>query len=419
MAKKPWMTSDDLVSAVSRKIMVPLNQGTFSKDDILSFADEEMSISQVPSIMLYNEEYFVTYERIPLQPNVTRYQIPERAIGMKLRDIAYLSDTGSIHEMTRISPDDKSFFQGDLSQFNHSSLAFYLEGNDIIISPRGQNTLTGFLLMNYYLRPNQLVPNERASIVNSFETKVTIDNALISNGDRLSFGGLTFTAVSSSPGTNEFLIDATSVLTAQNLKNSINSTSLDVNADNNGTSVVTISFTDMQLILEPQAGNFQDQINSRLQSNSDGIQISDNLIIVFDDVINTNVYDDGDKIDFLETAGGHKTYSFDVQIQNISGQRIEFILTQVPIKLKVGDYICPQYECIIPQIPSDLHTGLAERTSARLLSAMGDQAGLSMVNQKIGEIESRQGVVLDVRVEGSPQKIGGKHSLLRYNKIWR
>ncbi|NBX74721.1 MAG: hypothetical protein EBQ89_10570 [Alphaproteobacteria bacterium] len=87
------------------------------------------------------------------------------------------------------------------------------------------------------------------------------------------------------------------------------------------------------------------------------------------------------------------------------------------INLKVGDYICLANESIIPQIPPDLHTVLAERTAARILAAIGDQAGLAVANQKIAEMELRQGNVLDQRVEGAPEKITARHSLLRYGKM--
>jgi len=59
---------------------------------------------------------------------------------------------------------------------------------------------------------------------------------------------------------------------------------------------------------------------------------------------------------------------------------------------------------------------LAERTCARILAAIGDQAGHQTANQKIAEIDGRQGTMLGQRVEGAPQKITGRHGLLRYFK---
>jgi hypothetical protein len=84
-----------------------------------------------------------------------------------------------------------------------------------------------------------------------------------------------------------------------------------------------------------------------------------------------------------------------------------------------GDYICLANECIIPQIPPDLHNGLAERTSARILAALGDQAGLQASNQKIAEIEQRQGNLMSTRDDGNVQKVNGRHSLLHQGQLGR
>ena len=80
MALKPYYTSRSLIDAVKRKIMFPINQATFTDDDVLSFCNEEMMISQVPAVMQYHEEYFVTYQNVPLQNNMSRYAVPKRAI---------------------------------------------------------------------------------------------------------------------------------------------------------------------------------------------------------------------------------------------------------------------------------------------------------------------------------------------------
>jgi hypothetical protein len=92
-------------------------------------------------------------------------------------------------------------------------------------------------------------------------------------------------------------------------------------------------------------------------------------------------------------------------------------LTSKYTNIQIGDYACVANECIIPQIPPDLHNTLAERTAARILAAIGDTEGLQASNAKLQEIETRQGTILDDRVEGSPQKITARHSLLRYGKM--
>src|SRR3954462_8753631 len=93
-----WLTSNKLIEAVQRKISMPLAQGLMSHQDILDFATEELLISQVPSVLQFHEEYFVWVTQVAITPNKTKYPIPERAIGSKLRDLWYKDSSGNLFE---------------------------------------------------------------------------------------------------------------------------------------------------------------------------------------------------------------------------------------------------------------------------------------------------------------------------------
>ena len=124
-------------------------------------------------------------------------------------------------------------------------------------------------------------------------------------------------------------------------------------------------------------------------------------------------------VDILQAEGGHSTLNFDVLLQAdaISASSLTFKETDIPYDFVVGDYICSQYQCIIPQVPTDLHNLLAERTCARILESLGDKEGLQAANLKINELEQRQSTILDSRVEGSPLKILNRTGLLRSSRI--
>jgi len=373
-AMKPWMTSDDLIAAVKRKIMFPVAQGTFSEDDILSFANEEMMITQVPSVLQYHEEYFVHRTEVPLEPNKSRYPIPERAIGMKLRDLFWQDISGNLFEMTRINSEDKAFFQGNIGAFT-PVFKFYFEGNDIILDPKIQGTVTGSLVFFYYLRPNQLVRNSRAAIISSFVEQITVDNASLVAGDTITIDDIVFTAVAGAPSTNEFQIGGTSIITATNLKTTINSNGI-VTADNGSpsTSVVTLTkSTQMSVSTD----------------NDLAFVITDADILRFENIPDN--ISSGSTIDFLQMKPGHRIRKFDVIIPSnaISASDISFTTGDIPEDLVIGDYICSVNECIVPQLPPDLHTALAERTCARILAALGDDQGLAATNAKLAEIEQR------------------------------
>lgn len=394
-----YLTSNDLIASVKRRISFPVSQNTFSEEDILAFANEEMSISQVPSIIEYHEEYFVFNIEVPLVPNKSKYSIPERAIGMKLRNLFWKDGAGNFFEMTRVSQDDKAFFQRNIGA-NTAIHKFYMESNDIVLTPSVQSSATGNLNFDIFLRPNQLVKNERAAIISNFSQTITLNNASIIVGDTIVIGSATFTAVSGVPSSNQFQIGATSIDTATNLVSSINTNGIGT-ASNNASATVTIKYKDI--------------LFSFTTSNSLGFSIPLTQGVEFTS-IPTNIVNSS-YIDFLQTKPGHRTRSIDVLIPSngISGNVITFSSGTVPTDLIVGDYIALQNESIIPQIPPDLHTALAERTAARILAAIGDQAGLAAANMKIQDIENKQGTLLDQRVEGAPQKVTARHSLLRYS----
>jgi len=522
MATTPWMTSNDLIASVQRKISFPISQATFSNDDILAFANEEMFISQVPSVLQFHEEFFVTYTIVPLTTGVNRYPIPDRAIGMRLRDIKWQDNQGNMFDMTRVAPEDKAFFQRNIGS-NNAVHKYYVEGNDIVLLPAVTADPTGQFVLSFYLRPNQLVTNDQAAIIAHFSQDITFTNSAINPGDTFSIQTIqtvsvlpaignppyqsflpgafetfatniqTLTAVPSlapytitsivanstssvvitaptnylspqqkviitgsnstpsidgtyvvqevldpnnfvinaaitAPGSagtftspQQFLIGGNSVATATSFTSVLNAQNIIFNATNGSptqTNIVHIQFDNVNLsflssnptgIFVP--AGFQNGMNVGTQ----GIDFTS---------VPATVYSNGMLIDFLQTKPGHRIFEWDVPILSISGNTVYFNAAAIPIAgaynglgLSVGDYICPASECIIPNIPPDLHTSLAERTAARILASLGDAQGLQTTMSKIQEINGVQGTILDDRVEGTPQKVTARHSLLRYGKM--
>lgn len=404
MALKPWMNSSDIISAVKRKIAIPINQRTFSEEDILAFANEEMMISQVPDIMIYHQEYFVVQADVLLNPNQVRYAIPERALGQKLRDIFYKDINGNLFEMTRVEADDKSYWQRE-SGTTSLMLKYYLEGNDVVLAPLNVNNPTGFLQFSYFLRPNQLVPVVRAAISNSFFKNVTINNATLAPGDTLKIQNVIFTAVAGAPAVDQFQIGASSIDTASNLATAIgNDNTFTANNGSPSSNIISIYYVD--------------QATKITTNNIAAFNISTQLAIQFNDTLPSNIIG-GINIDFLQTKPGHKTLKMSVPVINNSTSVNSIIFNDgvIPTNFIVGDYICEEYECIIPQIPPDLHNGLAERVCARILAAQGDAQGLQIVNGKLQAITKAEGTLLDNRVDGSTQKVTQRKSLISWMRM--
>lgn len=455
MPLNPWYTSDELVSAIQRKIMFPLSQNTFGEQDILDFCNEEMMIAQVPSVMEYHQEFFVETFVVPLQSNISNYQIPNRAIGMKLRDIFYLDNQNNFVEMTRVNSDDRAFFQANIASSN-SVYKFYLQGNDIIVTPAITSDVYGALMMVYFLRPNALVPNDNAAHITNFLETITVNNTYVNVGDTVTIGGniigespllqvegpfppyqsniysynsyttfipqVIFTAISGSPLADQFLIGATSALTAQNLATAINTDgtySATVMGD-----VVTINYTN--ILTQYQTSN-----------TTGGFVLNTGVLVQFDSI--PSMITNGSTIDVLQTVAGHKTKAIDIVLGSnaISGNVIQLppimipqnaIASGLPITPSIpsdlspynmapGDYICLAGKCIIPQVPTDLHISLIERVCSRILASLGDLQGMQVQEGKIAQVEKTTGTLIDNRVEGSPMKVLARHSLARFGKM--
>lgn len=162
-----YMTSTTLIASIKRRAMLPSNQATFQPADFLAFADEEMNLGLVPSVMKAHEDYFLYTQVVELQPNTTRYAIPYRAIGNKLREVAYQDGNGNVFEMTRIGIGDLPYYNQATSE---RAYAFYIENNEVVLTPSSfapaPNT---FIRLTYYIRPNSLVPLDQVAVITSVD----------------------------------------------------------------------------------------------------------------------------------------------------------------------------------------------------------------------------------------------------------
>jgi len=540
---KPYYTTDDLIESVKRRISYPLSQNTFQYSDIVAFLNEEMQLSAVPAVKMEHEEYFVYKKTVPLVDFISRYEIPDRAIGMALRDMKYSDVNGNFYDMTRIAPDDKAFFQQSNGS-NQTVAKFYVEGNEIVLTPLVQAGASGKLNFFFYLRPNNLVRNDRAAIILNYQKELILDNANLQVGDTLSIltgiqspnpvtyqfvainsnalsvisistaGVLTttnphnlpvgqavnikFTGVSglspdlnntfinavstgadtfqlstsfNSSGTggsyliqNSFVIGGTSLITASNFASAVNTANIQniaaVNTNTASVGKLVISYKDLSIQFDAEKGI----------GNSNPVGISfdpNNIYINFDQLPTTYLDPETDNttplyisgesyVDFLQTNPGHRTYTYDIKLLNIiadpfaanaaflAGQYASLqlainsnnfntvgVFNQEDLKgyqnnssggqltyynIKIGDYICLQHECIIPQIPPELHNALAERAASRVLMAIGDVQGYQISQAKLAEMNKMQETLIGSRIESSVPKVFNRYSLLRLGK---
>lgn len=522
---KPYLTTDDLVEAVKLTMSFPLSQNSFTYNNVVTFLNQELQLNAVPTLMEEHQEYLVYRKTVPLLTNISRYTIPDRAIGMSLRDVKFADSGGNYYDITRIAPDDKAFFQQSNGS-NQTIGKFYLEGNELVLTPKLLANPTGSLVLFYFLRPNYLVRNDRACIIQHFHKDLTIvSNSALVPGDiiEISLNNQTenpieiiLTAVNSSAQTisgvstsgvittvnahnlpinenftitltgvstpvgepdingtynvistgantfqlaftvdvarsggsysveNQFVIDTTSALTAIKIANTINSISIDnpeiknLNIDPTSSladglfaqasgSIVQFNYLDISATFEILNTNAFELDNSTIE-----IQFNQLPTLYTDPEtdIQSDLYSNGCLVDFLQTSAGHRTYTYDIKLISIANEsRGKFYVNQLKeypsnsvggvlefYPIKVGDYICLQNECIIPQIPPELHHALAERAASRVLMAIGDKEGYAISLNKIKEMDDKQSTLIGSRVESSVPKVFNRYSLLRLGK---
>jgi hypothetical protein len=156
--------------------MIPTAQETFRDADFLAFANEEVNLGLLPSIMRLHEDYLLYTEEMPLVANTSRYEISHRAIGNKFRELSYKDSNGNIFEMTRINIEDLPDYNG--SAISNRYYAYYIENNEIVLVPGVSSSVSGSLMLSYYLRPNELVTDNSAGKITAINTttgEITVD----------------------------------------------------------------------------------------------------------------------------------------------------------------------------------------------------------------------------------------------------
>lgn len=174
-----YLTTNSLIENVVTRGMIPETQNTFTEERFLMFANDAMELGVVPHILSYHENYLLKHDVIQMLPGVTRYEIPSRAIGNKLRDVSYVDTSGGIIEMTQIDIDDESFYP----MYTTLNLnIFYIEGNEIVTTQKDN----GSLKVSYYLRPSQLVSETRSARITAINTSTNTLTLDLSNSSDFS-----------------------------------------------------------------------------------------------------------------------------------------------------------------------------------------------------------------------------------------
>ena len=80
--------------------------------------------------------------------------------------------------------------------------------------------------------------------------------------------------------------------------------------------------------------------------------------------------------------------------------------------IEVGDYVVEAENAAVPAVPRDAHPALAQAAACRLLESDGDSEMLRAARQTLGRQLENFGHLFETRVDGKPQTIVNRKSLL-------
>ena len=156
-------TTADIITSVKRRAMIPTDNSTFSNTDFLEILSEELMLNLVPELLKVHEEFYVYPDEQTITGGDSTYVVPDRAVASKPRNVRLKDGSGNYIQMTRIQPEAAA-------EYSHSSHAFYFRRDEVVLvgSP------SGTLVIDIFLRPNQLVETSRGATVSSVDTSTGI-----------------------------------------------------------------------------------------------------------------------------------------------------------------------------------------------------------------------------------------------------
>lgn len=154
----PYQLVDDCVNSVFRNTALPNSQVTYEPDDIVAFLNEEQQTTISALVQSIRENYWIQYFDVTIQPNVTSYIVPQRAIMGTLQDIVLVDSAGNEIEIAQLSDEQKKVAPFYSFVPISSMRGIYSRDDTFNIYPVTFPYPAGFIIrFKYARRPNVLV----------------------------------------------------------------------------------------------------------------------------------------------------------------------------------------------------------------------------------------------------------------------
>ncbi|MBA3754991.1 MAG: hypothetical protein H0X02_01610 [Nitrosomonas sp.] len=149
---------EDLLNSIKLRSFAPISQSTLDDDDLVSLAQEELSLQLVSDLLDVREDFFTTTEDVSIVNNTSHYSIPSRAIGNSLKKLFYVNSAGEIFPLNLVD----SARLAEYSLTGNSPESYYFAGDEVVLVPKPNQT-TGSLRFLFAAKPNTLTLTENCS----------------------------------------------------------------------------------------------------------------------------------------------------------------------------------------------------------------------------------------------------------------
>src|SRR5687767_10037927 len=142
--------------------MMPASDEPTSDPRLIDALNREQRLYLSRLLLSVRESHQVAHADLTLSASVTRYRVPSRAVGAKVKLVSLVTGTGQ--SALRPMPYERQVVDG-------GSLAgpgdYWFEANHIVLraAPNTGETLR----ITYFRRLGELVPEEQAGLVDSFD----------------------------------------------------------------------------------------------------------------------------------------------------------------------------------------------------------------------------------------------------------
>jgi len=152
-------SNDTLLEQIKSRALIPTNQSTYTDEDLLEMATDQMQNTVIPMILRTRNEFFVTSSDHAITSSNREIDIPYRAIGLSLRDVVK-ADGPDEHSLALIAPENKGI------QLSATASGFYLRANKVVVL----GSWSGTVRLYYHQRPGSLVETSTARKVTAINT---------------------------------------------------------------------------------------------------------------------------------------------------------------------------------------------------------------------------------------------------------